>query len=164
MRFTLKTLLTTILVAAILCCVFFTLPALAAIAILGMLWLLAPPAIIAGIVYGRGYGRAFCIGCVSTGGIIPVAWMYASMMLFSVISELNSLAVDAETAMYLKLGFAATMVLMGLSGLIAMAVRYASIRLAGQAELRAGQTAVPPEYSVLHRRVTTLTDTDPDEA
>ena len=76
MRFTLKTLFAAVSVSALVCCIFFALPGWLSLSILGMLWFLAPSMLIAGIVYGRGYGRAFSIGCVSAGGCLPLVYLY----------------------------------------------------------------------------------------
>ena len=76
MRFTLKTLFVAILVSALICCVLFALPARLTLIVLSSLFFLAPPILIAGIVYGRGYGRAFSIGCVSAGGCLPIVYLY----------------------------------------------------------------------------------------
>jgi len=158
LRFSLKTLLTTISVAAVLCCIFFTLPAIAAFAVLGLVWLLAPPALIAGIVYGRGYGRAFSIGCVSTGGFMPIIWLYSSMMFAGVFTDLSSLDFDGETAIRIKLGAGATFALIGFSGLTSMVVRWFSLRMQVQEpkSTTPATTGSPADYSVLHRRITTL--------
>ncbi|MDP6556227.1 MAG: hypothetical protein QGG71_16280 [Pirellulaceae bacterium] len=157
MRFSLKTMLTTISVAAVFCCIFFTLPSIVAIPLLGLIWMLAPPALIAGIVYGRGYGRAFSIGCVATGGVLPIIWLYSTMAFAGAFADLTSLTVDKETAIYVKLSFGATFVLMGMSGLTSMAVRWLSLRLAEQQPGPApAPIQSPADYAVLQRRVTTL--------
>jgi len=157
MRFSLKTMLTAISVAAVFCCIFFTLPALVAIVLLGLIWMLAPPALIAGIVYGRAYGRAFSIGCVATGGVLPILWLYSTMMFAGVFTDLSSLVIDKDTAIYIKLCFGATFVLMGMSGLTGMIVRWLSLRMAAQQPVPApALTHAPADYAVLHRRVTTL--------
>jgi hypothetical protein len=153
MRFTLKTLMAATLVAAILCCIFFTLPGWLAIVVLGFFWMLAPPALIAGIVYGRGYGRAFSIGCVSAGGCMPVLWLY-SLAIVADGSGL-SLSMDDESAAGMKIAFGLLFMLAGLSGLTSMIVRWASLRMQSRKEL----PSESPAYSVLQSRVTTVPTT-----
>ena len=68
MRFSLKTLMAATSVTAVLCALFFALPGWLAVLILGSIGVFTPPALIAGIVYGRGFGRAFSIGCITAGG------------------------------------------------------------------------------------------------
>ncbi len=152
MRFTLKALMAAVVVSALLCCVFFTLPAWLGLTLLAIFWLMAPAALIAGIVYGRGYGRAFSIGCVSTGGCIPFLWLYLAMTAIALLDS-GEITLDEESAVPMKIGFGALFVLAGISGLVSMAVRWLSLR-ANQ------EPAVPqaPPYSVLYRRVTTVTD------
>ena len=157
MRFTLKTLLMTFSVAAVLCCIFFTLPPILAIPLLGLVWLLVPPALIAGIVYGRGYGRAFSIGCMATGGIFPVMWLYACVAFVSALGNVNELIADSTTSVYVKLTFGATCLLMGLSGLTSMTVRWLSLRMAAPQPVAAPTPSLTPaNYSVLQRRVSML--------
>ena len=151
MRFTLKTMMAAMLVAAVLCCVFFSLPGWLAIAVLGFFWLLAPPALIAGIVYGRGYGRAFSIGCVSAGGCMPFLWMY-SVIIVGIGGADLGVSLNDESAAGIKIAFGLLFVLAGLSGLTSMGVRWMSLRMAARKE----SPSSTPEYSVLQSRVTTI--------
>jgi len=155
MRFTLKTLIAAISFAAVLCCIFFTLPAILVIPLLVLMWMMIPPALIAGIVYGRGYGRAFSIGCIACGGIFPVMWIYASMTMASLVTDWSNITIDNEVGIYLKVAFGASCILMGLSGLSSMTVRWLSLKFS-PAAVQAMPNRLPEEYSVIHRRLTTL--------
>jgi hypothetical protein len=149
-RFSLKTLLATVSVAAVVCCVFFALPYWLSFIILGLFWFLVPPALIAAIVYCRGYGRAFAIGCVSAGGCLPIVYLYLLVSLFSSID----LPTDDNGAMVVKIALAAFSVVVGLSGLTGVGVRWLSLRSAKNAE--APRKPLPAEYSVLQGRVSTV--------
>lgn len=151
MRFTLKTMMVAVLVAALLCCIFFTLPGPLAIAVLGFFWLFAPPALIAGIVYGRGYGRAFSIGCVSAGGCMPLFWMYLWIIVAFGGGDL-AVSLDEESAAGIKIGLGILFMFAGLSGLASMTVRWLSLKMA----VHEFSSQPDAEYSVLHRRVATV--------
>jgi hypothetical protein len=152
-RFTLKTLLAAVSVAAVVCCVFFAMPFWLSLGILALFWFMAPAALIAGIVYGRGYGRAFSIGCVSAGGCVPIIYLYYAYAIL--LSGLDSIDLsDGEGAAGIKLAFAAFFILVGLSGLTSMGVRWLSLRWQRKAE--PPRPPARPEYSVLQGRVTTI--------
>lgn len=162
MRFTLKTLFVAIFVSALICCVFFALPGWLSVAVLGFLWLLAPPVLVAGIVYGHGYGRAFFIGCVSAGGCLPMIYLYGYAFLLNDWDWFEG--TDNESVLTVKIAVAVFFALVGLSGLAAMSVRWLSLRLKRKAD------ECPPsdskEYSLLHGRVSTIqmesTPVDPE--
>jgi hypothetical protein len=63
-------------------------------------------------------------------------------------------SIDEESASAIKLAFAIFSVLMGLSGLAVMTVRWLSLRTGKQAASQ--ETGSPPEYSVLQARVTAM--------
>ena len=158
MQFTLKTLMAAVLVTALLCGVFFALPGWLSVLVLLFFWAMAPPALITGIVYGRGYGRAFSIGCVSTGGCVPLIWIYGSMIAVSLLGE-GSIDLDDETTATAKIAFGVLFVLVGLSGLIGMAVRWLSLRMAPQE-----QSVATAPYSVLQSRVTVVDEDQPEKS
>jgi hypothetical protein len=109
--------------------------------------------LIAGIVYGRGYGRAFSIGCVSAGGCLPLIYIYGVMAILSSGGDWSGSVGDDSTLM-IKIAFAVFTVLVGLSGLAAMAVRWFSLPVKKKAIKQTPSS--PPEYSVLHGRVTAI--------
>jgi hypothetical protein len=152
MRFTLKTLFATVSVSALICCIFFALPGWLSLSILGLLWFLAPPVLIAGIVYGRGYGRAFSIGCVSAGGCLPLVYFYGIALVANGWDWINS--ADDNSVLSMKIAVALFSVLMGLCGSAAMVVRWLSLRLNRSAS--APEPSSPKEYSLLHGRVATI--------
>ncbi len=152
MRFTLKTLFAAVSVSALVCCIFFALPGWLSLSILGMLWFLAPSMLIAGIVYGRGYGRAFSIGCVSAGGCLPLVYLYGLAIVANGWDWLES--ADDNSMLAGKIAIAIFTVLMGLCGLAAMGVRWLSLRLNKNAH--AQEPSSPKEYSLLHGRVATI--------
>jgi len=154
-RFTLKTLFVAIFVSALICCVFFALPARLTLIVLSSLFFLAPPILIAGIVYGRGYGRAFSVGCVSAGGCLPFVYLYYVYGLAMMFSDGDWLSeVDNDTMLTIKVYFAVATVLIGLSGLAAMSVRWLSLRLNRKDDKLSASD--PKEYSLLHGRVATI--------
>jgi len=151
-RFTLKTLFVAVSAAALICCVFFALPGWLAVAILAFLWFLAPPVLIAGIVYGRGYARAFFIGCVSAGGCLPMVYLYVFAAIWAEWDWFDR--ADNETALTAKIAVAVFSFLVSLSGLAAMSVRWLFLRLYGKTGEH--QASTPKEYSLLHGRVATI--------
>jgi len=154
-RFTLKTLFAAISVSALICCIFFALPGWLSAIVLGTLWFLAPPLLIAGIVYGRGYGRAFSIGCVSAGGCLPFVYLYYVYALAMTLVDGDWFTeIDNDAILAIKIAFAVATVLIGLSGLSAMSVRWMSLRLNRKADKH--RASPPKEYSLLHGRVSTI--------
>jgi len=153
MRFTLKTLFAVVSVAALICCVFFALPGWLSLTVLGLLAFLAPPVFIAGIVYGRGYGRAFCIGCVCAGGGLPLIYEYAGMCGLEIVL-VDFEATDNDRVLSMQIAFGVVSVLIGLSGLAAVGVRWLCLRQNRTAS--ESQSLSPAEYSFLHGRVSTI--------
>lgn len=153
MRFTLKTLFVVVSVAAVLCCAFFALPGWLSLIVLGTLFSLIPPAMIAGIVYGRGYGRAFSIGGMSAGGCLPFLYLYYSFaFLMNLIHGFDDL--DDESVLGIRIVFVVILVLVCLGGLAAMSVRWLSLRANRKASEHL--SASPGDYSLLHGRVATI--------
>ena len=70
MTFTLKTLFIAVTVAAILLAIFFALPLTISMFVCGAISVVAPPGFVSWIVYGRGYGRAFAIGCTAASAVM----------------------------------------------------------------------------------------------
>lgn len=150
MRFTLKTMLAAVSAAALVCTVFFALPGMISLIVLGVFWMLLPAALVAGIVYGRGYGRAFSIGAVVTGGCMPMLWLYAMFSGFAIISDIDFADSGGEEVVILQIYFAVIFGCIAASGLVSMAVRWWSLRQQSAA------TPVPAAHSLLHGRVTTV--------
>jgi hypothetical protein len=111
-----------------------------------------PPALIAGIVYGRGYGRAFSIGCVAAGGSLPMIYLYIVAIAIG-FSGLNDAAIsfgdDVTLAVRIYSGILFAFV--GFSGLTGMVVRWLSPKMAGSEASNTG-----PQYSILQRRIATV--------
>lgn len=70
MSFSLKTLFIAVTVAAILLAIFFALPAEISTFVCTLISVVAPAGFVSWIVYGRGYGRAFAIGCTAASAIL----------------------------------------------------------------------------------------------
>ncbi|MEQ8791844.1 MAG: hypothetical protein RIC55_36645 [Pirellulaceae bacterium] len=70
MSFHLKTLFIAVTVTAILLGIFFALPLNISQFVCGAISVMAPAGFVAWIVYGRGYGRAFAIGCTSASAVL----------------------------------------------------------------------------------------------
>lgn len=155
MRFTLKTLMAAVTVTAVMCCIFFALPGFLAVPILGVFWLLTPPALIAGLVYGRGYGRAFAIGCISAGGCMPLLWLYSSFSVAGLAAaefdDMSAIVADDGTTKAVRIACGVIFVVVGISGLTSMGVRWLSLKMSAR-----DATVESPEYSVLQRRLTTV--------
>ena len=153
MRFSLKTLMAATTVTAVLCAVFFALPGWLALAIMGFFGAFAPPAVLAAIVYGRGYGRAFAIGCIAAGGCVPLLYMYASLLAVGILGDWSatSISFDDETALAARVTFGVFFIFIGLSGLTSMGVRWLSIKMAEPETI-----AAAPQYSILQRRIATV--------
>lgn len=152
MRFTLKTLFAAVFVSALICGIFFALPGWLSLCVLGLMWFLAPSVLIAGIVYGRGYGRAFSIGCVSAGGCLPLVYMYGVAIVASGWDGVMS--VDDNGVLIMKVAVALFSVFIGLCGLAGMAVRWLSLRMNGNGNAK--EPSSPKDYSLLHGRVATV--------
>ncbi len=121
-QFSLKTLMGSITLAAVFFALIFAVPDVVAclVFLAGLLLLL--PALVAGTVYGRGYGRAFCIGCLLPfGGFLIMGLnQYLIMVLYALTDEMDW---DAETSGYLKIVLAGFWVWGFLSGATGVAVR-----------------------------------------
>lgn len=152
MRFSLKTMMAAISVTAILCCVLFAFPGWLSVTVLGLFWSFTPPALIAGIVYGRGYGRAFSIGCLAAAGSLPMIYLYIVAILVG-LSGLDdvSISLDDDMTLAIRIYSGILFIFVGFSGLTSMAVRWASLKMA---EKEASKSL--PQYSILHRRIATV--------
>lgn len=162
MKFTLMSLLIAVTVMAAVCAVFFALPALIAVCVLALVWIVTPPAIVAGIVYGRGYGRAFAIGCVATGGCLPFAYLYFMFAgVVSMVEELSSVATDSETVTSFKIMSAVAFGLTLVSGLTSVMVRWLSNRMAAKADGKVASQFQQPSTLLQGRVTTTEWSTEP---
>lgn len=81
MRFRLKTLFIVVTVAALFSAIFFALPTTIGTFVCAIISVVAPPGFVSWIVYGRGYGRAFAIGCTAASAILLFS-MGLGMFLF----------------------------------------------------------------------------------
>jgi hypothetical protein len=149
-RFTLRAVFLAVFVVAALCCLFFALPSFWSVGILFVVWLLAPAAMIAGIVYARGYVRAFCIGCVAAGGAVPMLYFY---MLATVLASVEIISVYDEYA-DVKYVYAVLTAAVAVSGLVSMGVCWLSLRR----NRRKGsvEPTQPSPYMALHGRFQTF--------
>jgi hypothetical protein len=128
MRFSIRSLLVLTAIAAFFSGLLFGLPDGFAILGLVVVSLLIPTALVAAIVYARGYGQAFAIGA-----LIPSAWiiLFAAYLLpmgllsgFATATDWGSdLGIGIESMMQFKIAFVMEFVLAALSGGVAMAVR-----------------------------------------
>jgi hypothetical protein len=94
MTFRLKTLFIAVTVAAILLAIFFALPLEISVLVCGMISVIAPAGFVSWIVYGRGYGRAFAIGCTAASAIMLFSMGLEALLL---IQSIQTLAVAAGT-------------------------------------------------------------------
>jgi hypothetical protein len=78
-QYNLKSLLLLMLGVCILSWLFFVLPGEIAVVILMGLLMVIPSAILAGILYFRGYPQAFCIGCIPPLVMIGVAVFFGGL-------------------------------------------------------------------------------------
>jgi len=109
---------------------FLWLPGWTALVLLAFAALLAPAALLSGIVFARGYGRAFALGCATTGGPLCLGMLF--YLPNWLIPLLNGQALVGDDAIgALKLAAAALLALVLCSGLAAMAVR--SLAVTGSA-------------------------------
>ena len=158
-RFSMRTMMWTVTAAAVVCAVFFALPVVISMFILTGILLLLPPILIAGIVYGRGYGRAFCIGVVCTGGAMPIIMLYAGIAIMQIFGEISTFGADESLAV--KIYFAVGYAFMAISGFLAVATRWVCVRANAKPEPKVETptpfeklpAVTPEEYSVLHSRV-----------
>jgi hypothetical protein len=164
MQFSLKTLMLVVLAAALICGIFFGLPVEISAIVLWVITALLPAIFIPWIVYGRGYGRAFAIGCTTSGMCIPVI----NLILLTFITDRNPIVVymvsesaEGEWARQL-LPFAIGYVWMACSGLISIAVRWlllerpqpVALTETPAQETRAQEAPTPQPYLILHGRAT----------
>lgn len=156
MQFSLKTLMAVVAAVAVVCGVFFGIPDIACFIVSAVVILLIPPALIAGIVYGRGSGRAFSIGALAAGGCLPLITLYLGVYLFQGMWELWD-SPDIEDAIVFKITLAIYFGLVGLSGVVSLVIRSVSIRLQRVESKNTVATEIDTHLSnkVLHGRVTT---------
>lgn len=158
MQFSLKTVLGVIAVAAVACAILFVLPNRLSYCALFFVTLVLPGGTLGLIVYGRGYARAFGIGCAAS----PIAWALGALVplyLVGFMQDFEALAIlgaDDAKAPYIKGCFVVFHLLNGSCGLLAVGVRWWTLRADSPpkkpAALRAGVLTDKP-YVVLHDRV-----------
>jgi hypothetical protein len=122
MQFRLKSLFALVFFVAVACGVLVALPDWLSCIVLGVVALVSPAAIVAGIVYGRGWRRAFAVGCLASGGW--ALWAAPYFMLQVIGEGLDGvLSIDFETALTFKIAFVAYYAALALAGLVAVGVR-----------------------------------------
>lgn len=127
MQFRLKSLFVLTFIVALICAALFALPDAVSVIVLFTVGMVTPAATITAIIYGRKAVRAFAIGVLASGGwalwCLPLVIASAADDLFS-----SGFAVDAETAVVIKIGFVAYYGVLGLAGLVGVGVRRLSYR------------------------------------
>jgi hypothetical protein len=107
---------------AVACGVLVALPDWLSCIVLGCVVLVSPAAIVTGIVYGRGWRRAFAVGCLASGGW--ALWAAPYLMLQGIGEGLDGIMkIDSETVMTLKIIFVAYYGALALSGLVGVGIR-----------------------------------------
>ena len=124
MRYSLRTLMYVMLWASVACCVFFALPTWLCAIILGFFMVAVPGAIVAWIVYGDGYGRAFAIGCATATGILYGTFFRAGRFVFGDVID----AAIFDDDIFIKIGFLVICVSIAISGCASMGVRWLIVR------------------------------------
>ncbi len=119
-RALLKFALAAAVAAGVGCTLFFWLPGWYAVAGLTLVAMLAPAAIVSGIVFARGPAQAFCIGCAATGGALPMAYVYFSLSMLNLSTAVGQ--IDEQTTRAFQVAFAVLLVITLGSGLVAMGV------------------------------------------
>jgi len=127
MKFSLRSLLALTGIVAVLCCLFFVMPAPAVVIVIGVSVLSLPVILVAAIVYGRGYVRAFAIGSISWWGCLSFGLMYLPMM---VLGGANSDTFESaiEAVVEIKTAFAILLGIMLWAGSLAVIVRWVCLK------------------------------------
>jgi hypothetical protein len=156
MRFSLRSLLMVTAVIAVDCALFAALPTgLSVLALIIITTYLLPVAAIAGIIYGRRYVRAFCIGCVSSGLWVIAQLFFAGGFVEDGFSDMADM--DVEDANPLRIICVAVQAQMLLGGLIVAGVRWLNVRK--EVQVAAPSTApIEPQgkaelYTILQGRI-----------
>jgi hypothetical protein len=124
MRFSLRALMMLVLLAALVCGAFFALPGIWSVMVLGALVTVAPGALVSGVCFGRGYARAFAIGCLAVAWAPSLYHLYIVVMLAAQGSDFMDIADNWEEATALKIAYAVLFTLITLSGLLSVGVRW----------------------------------------
>lgn len=130
MQFSIRALLAVILAVAHLCCVFFTLPDwLSPIVLAVLTFAVVPAALVSGVVYGRGSGRAFSIGAITPLACFVVSLFgYAMLGVLSVGGDLFSSADGSEVTVPIKIAFGIVSGGVAAAGFASAAVRWLCLR------------------------------------
>jgi hypothetical protein len=123
MQFSLRSLMGLVLASAALCGVFFAAPALVALPILAAAAFLLPAVVVTTLVYSRGAGKAFALGCLSVGAPFALYLNYVGVMLVAAGEFDWGEITDGEAQWAYKLFFAAYFAALCLPGLTSLAVR-----------------------------------------
>jgi hypothetical protein len=124
MRFSLRALMMLTLLAAVVCGAFFALPGIWSVMVLGAVVTVLPGALISGVCFGRGYARAFSIGCLAVAWAPALYHLYIVVMLAAEGSDFVDIAENMEEARALKIAYAVVFSLISLSGLLSVGVRW----------------------------------------
>ncbi|HJT34503.1 MAG TPA: hypothetical protein VJ783_20905 [Pirellulales bacterium] len=122
MQFRLKTLFVLTFIVALICAALFALPDAISVIVLFTVGMVTPAATITAIIYGRGAARAFAIAALASGGW---ALWCLPLLIASATNNLifNEFTVDEELAIIVKIVFVAYYGVLGLAGLVGVAVR-----------------------------------------
>jgi len=119
LQYNLRALFAATIIVAVVTWVLFVLPGEIGGIVMLITFMVAGSALVAGTVYFRGYSQAFCIGCLSSYALVLVA-------LFSGPWRFGSLNGDIE----FKIALSLCMVIVLVSGAVAMGMRYLALRSA----------------------------------
>ena len=130
MRFSLISLILLTGVAGGLCCVFFALPPVMTLIALFMVTMaVIPAAAVSGLIYGRGYRRAFSIGVLTS-----MSWLLIGLPILSVyilsglLDSPEFVSPDSEPFYWIKLLFAVAYAMAFCGGLLSMGIRWLCLR------------------------------------
>ena len=124
MRFSLRALMMLTLLAAVVCGAFFALPGIWSVMVLGAVVTVLPGALVSGICFGRGYARAFAMGCLAVAWAPALYHLYMVVVLAAEGSDFMDIADGMEEATSLKIAYAVLFSLISLSGLLSVGVRW----------------------------------------
>ena len=132
MRFSLLSMILLTAVAGGLCCVFFALPPVMTLIALFMVTMtVIPAAAVSGLIYGKGYRRAFSIGVLASMSWLLIGLPIVSIyILASLLDSPEFVSPDSEPFNWIKLLFAVAYVTAFCGGLLSMGIRWLCLRRA----------------------------------
>lgn len=138
-QFSIRSLLVATAVVAVIVWVLFVPPHVVGALVMSLLCLLLPPAILAGLIYQRGYWRAFFVGAAPW--TVVLCWWISYLLVDAGNEWIDLFLMDADDALEVKLVAGPPLAIVLASGLAAVAVRWWSNRRAPHS------TATPPDTS-----------------